>query len=361
MKKVVFVHMYNDRSGSPRVLRDVVCACQEAGIPHELITSKHKNGFLDNLNCKKKELFYARTNNKLITLLYYLISQCHLFLICLGYRNQDVVFYINTMMPFGAALTGKLIGKDVYYHIHETSINPKLLKNILRSVIKLTAKKIIYVSKYLQEVEGFEGKEQFIVYNAIDSDHVINSYLEILKNRNREYFNVLMVCSLKKYKGVNDFIKIASLCKSYSNIRFLLVLNATQDEINEYFKDMAISDNVTIYTRQLDVSIFYLKSDLVLNLSRPNEWVETFGLTIIEALSYSLPVIVPTIGGPAEIVCDGREGYLINSNEHKTIAQTIIRLSEYRNEYITLSMNAMKRASDFGVEMFKKNILKVIN
>ena len=39
------------------------------------------------------------------------------------------------------------------------------------------------------------------------------------------------ICSLKKYKGVDQFVKLAQKMPQY---RFELVLNATFDEINHY-------------------------------------------------------------------------------------------------------------------------------
>ncbi len=62
-------------------------------------------------------------------------------------------FYINTMLPVGAGLVGKFTRKRVYFHIHETSISPLIFKKFLRFLIQRTADKIIFVSKYLKDVE----------------------------------------------------------------------------------------------------------------------------------------------------------------------------------------------------------------
>lgn len=63
-------------------------------------------------------------------------------------------------------------------------------------------------------------------------------------------------------------------------------------------------NNIKILSRQTDVSTFYNKASVVLNLSDKRQFVETFGLTALEAMSAGLPVIVPTEGGIAEIVDD---------------------------------------------------------
>jgi len=353
MKSIISIHLFNDRSGSPKVLSQSISALRKHGLQTELLTSGHTDGFLTNIADKQDILFYRRSENKFVTLIYYLISQLLLFFLCLRYWNKDVIFYINTMMPFGGALAGKMMGKKVYWHIHETSIKPQLLKRFLRFMIGLTADKVIFVSKYLQETEGFPNKKQVTIYNAIESPA---KKFSVKDNKN---FNVLMICSLKKYKGVFEFIELAKLLSSHSTITFTLVLNAEPSGIDDYFKNVSLPSNVTVYPRQHNVGQFYENANLLLNLSRPDEWIESFGLTIIEGMSYGLPVIVPPVGGPMEIVRNNIEGYLISSYEINTIAEKILFLSNNKTEYETLSINSLRRVNDFNEKVFEEKIVNV--
>ena len=63
------------------------------------------------------------------------------------------------------------------------------------------------------------------------------------------------------------------------------------------------------------MSRFYNEAAIVINLTNPKLAVETFGLTPLEAMSAGLPVIVPTVGGIAEMVGDGDNGYKIDVQE----------------------------------------------
>ena len=354
MRKIVFVHLFNDRSGSPKVLSQVIQAVCREGIPVEVLTSGHKNGFLSNMPCPNKEIFYRRSENRALTLIYYLLSQLYLFFACLKYRQQDVTFYINTMMPFGAALAARLFNKPVIYHIHETSIRPALLKRLLRVVINLTARKIIFVSNYLRESEGFKYKSQYVVYNSLEP----NGKCRPVK-RPGERFDVLMICSMKSYKGVWEYLKIA---KEFDNnsITFSLVLNADPAEIDSWFENIAIPFNVTLFPRQTNVAQFYEKASVVLNLSRPDEWIETFGLTVLEGMSHGLPVIVPPVGGPAEIVKDGKEGFLISCYETEEIVKKIKKLESNQELYEFMSSNSKFRADSFDLKSFEKRVVDIV-
>lgn len=352
--KIVFVHLFNDRSGSPKVLSQVINACRNNGIQTELLTSKHKDGFLTDCADNTSYLFYKRSENKLLTLLYYLISQVQLFILCLNYLNKDVVFYINTMMPFAAGVVGRLAGKRVIFHVHETSIKPKSLKRVLRFFIEHTANKVIFVSKYLSKLERFKKPEQTVVYNAVKMP--IN--IEVNKVSNKR-FNVLMVCSLKEYKGVKEFI---TLSQKLNSLEFTLVLNADSEEVDVIFEKWKIQlpKNLKVYSRQSNLNSFYSEASIVLNLSRPDGWIETFGLTIVEAMSYAKPVIVPPVGGPSEIVNHGVEGYCISCYELGRIQEKIQEVAGNSELYSLMSKFALKKSKDFTVEEFEKNILKII-
>ncbi|MBF8742360.1 glycosyltransferase family 4 protein [Pseudomonas guariconensis] len=357
MKTFVFVHLFNDRSGSPKVLAHSIKALHAHGYSIELLTSNHREGFLDNLPGNRRSIFYKRSENKALTLLFYVVSQIFLFFYCFRYIHRDVVFYVNTMMPCGAAVAAYLMRKQVVYHVHETSLRPRILKKTLRAVIQICASKVIFVSKYLSAVERFRSIPQVVVYNALDCVELKNNFRQ---KDGYDKFNVLMVCSLKTYKGVVEFIRLARHMQACEDVFFTLVLNADCEEIESSIMLRDLPHNVAVYSRQVEVSRFYERASLLVNLSRPDEWIETFGLTVLEGMAYHLPVIVPPIGGPAEFVEDGKQGYLISSYETEKLADTIMTLAADRTHYENLARSAYQKASEFDMKNFEKNIIKAV-
>lgn len=356
MKKIIFVHLLNDFSGSPKVLSQVIKTAQKDGYDVELYTGKSENGFLSNLIPNYHVYFYKRFENKYLTLVTFMLSQVSLFVKLLTYKNDDVLIYVNTLLPFGAGLAGKFMKKDVYYHVHETSIQPVVFKNFLRYMLQKTASKVLFVSESLEESEPFRNIPQEVIYNAVS-----NEFLEIASKhqyiyKNDSIFNVLMICSLKAYKGVGEFLTIANLCKDREDIKFTLLLNAEQPEIEIYFNNIEISKNITLVPRQKNVIPFYKSASLMMNLSRVDEWVETFGLTIVEAMAFGVPVIVPPVGGPTEIVRDGIDGYFISSYETQKIAQNIKDLANNEATCLILSENARERVQFFNETIFVDKI-----
>lgn len=341
--KIIFIHLLNDFSGSPKVLSQIVKNYKNKNHDVELFTSKDE-GFLSNIVDKHHNFFYKRFENKFLTLFSYTLSQFHLFFKIL-FSKSDIV-YINTLLPFGAALGAKISGKEVIYHIHETSIRPNILKKFLRYIVSNTASKIIFVSNDLEQKEKFENKKSFVIHNALE-----NSFLKIASkytysHKHENKFIVMMICSLKDYKGIPEFLKIAKKLESHEHISFRLILNSEQNEIDDYFKNKKFK-NIEIFSKQKDLEKFYSSSSLVLNLSRIDDCIETFGLTIVEAMAYGVPVIVPPVGGPIEIVEEDKEGFLISSYDVDKVAKKIEELANDEKLCMNLSSNARKKSFGF--------------
>ncbi len=360
MKKIIAIHLFNDFSGSPLVLSTAIKNFVSEGLEVEVMTSKGGQGFLSNLDDVSYQYFtYHFHQNKFKRLLAMLWSQAVLFFKVLKYWNKDVVVYVNTLLPFGAALAGKVIGKKVVYHIHETTVNPPILKQFLKKIAIICSSEAIYVSRYLMEKEKLASVPSRVVYNCLSNDfveiantHLGNGYLKPHK------FTVLMLCSLKAYKGVNEFVQ---LTENLPELQFVLVLNSSQTAIQNYFQGQPIPCNLVIFPSQKNVHSFYQEAHLVLNLSHPEKWVETFGMTLLEAMSYGLPVIAPPVGGPTELVENGYNGYKIDQRSLDEIAHQIKIIATDKGLYQSLSDNAVGFAKKFNSVEFGNGLMQVVS
>ena len=77
-------------------------------------------------------------------------------------------------------------------------------------------------------------------------------------------------------------------------------------------------------------------------------------------MAFGIPVIVPPVGGPAEIVHEREEGYLISSYEIDKIAKIIMELSESEEKCMAQSKAARKRVEDFREDVFETKIVGLI-
>ena len=168
---------------------------------------------------------------------------------------------------------------------------------------------------------------------------------------------ILMICSMKWYKGVFEFIELANVL---TFCQFRLVLNASEKEIASFFKGRILPENLEILPVQTNVHPHFQWADLVLNLSRPDGWVETFGLTILEAMAYHLPVIVPPIGGITELVENGKNGYKIDCRNPASLSRTAIEILQDNTLYESLQDHAAQKVKNFTEENFVRHSLEIL-
>ena len=344
MKKIVCFHLYNDFSGSPKVLRQVVRGMLEEG--HEVVLVTSRNGILDNSQfiIHNSQLTFRQYNYKfagsgVVTALRYVWVQVYTFFVALGYLfEKDVVFYINTILPVGPAVAGWLMRKRVIYHYHENAMVKGRMYRALAWVMQRVATEIICVSEYqrsfLKRQEGVK-----VVPNALDEEFLARAVVDVEGAFERK--TVLMLGSLKGYKGTKEFVELARRLEQY---RFVLVLNDEQENIDRYFEEngLVVTENLKVYARQEDVVPFYREASVVLNLTDKTQAIETFGLTALEARAFGLPVIVPTVGGIAEMVEDGVNGWKIDVQELDVIAMRIEEMLSDREVYERLCRGCLR-------------------
>ncbi|MFK8104692.1 MAG: glycosyltransferase family 4 protein [Saprospiraceae bacterium] len=356
MEKIVFAHLYNDYSGSPLVLSTVIKGFLNRKTRVELITSTSE-GFLSELDLPKKNNAYRFHQHKFLRLITFLFCQIRMFFQALQYREEQVVFYVNTLLPFGVALAAKLMNKKVVYHLHETSVRPIILKRFLKWVASVTATELVYVSDFLRKEESIKGVTGSVVPNALSKAFLEQASSFQNEQPTQKDFVVLMICSLKAYKGVNEFVALA---KQLPQLQFEMVLNATQPEIDHFFAATKLSTNLSLFPKQANVHPFYQRASLVLNLSHPQLWVETFGMTLLEGMAYGIPAISPPVGGPVELIHSGKNGYQIDQRALPQIIERITQLSTNEQLYQSFSQQARIKAATFNVERMQESLFNLI-
>ena len=399
MRKIVCFHLFNDYSGSPKVLKVVLEGLLQRGCAVDLVTSR--GGVLDNAQCtmhnsqltpsatlvplrqgdniegqqttnnkqqiadnsqlsilspkaqrpsvlnsqlKYRYYDYRFSGSGVVTALRYVWVQMYTFFLALGYWRKDVVFYINTILPVGPAVAGWLMRKRVVYHYHENAMVKSGLYRVLAWVMQRVATEIVCVSEYQRSfLKRQEGGR--VVPNALPEEFVARAVVDVVGAFERK--TVLMLGSLKEYKGTKEFVELAAMLKQYE---FVLVLNEVQENIDAYIEQngLRVPSNLKIYDRQEDVVPFYKEASVVLNLTDKTQAIETFGLTALEAMVFGLPVVVPTVGGIAEMVEDGVNGWKMDVQELDEIAKRIDEMLSDRELYVRLSEGAVEQAKRYS-------------
>lgn len=353
MKKMIAIHLKNDRSGSSLVFRQSLEALADKGLTIHLITVRPDDtpGFLSDI--PGVAYHYIRNydrGNKWRKIFSFLLVQLLIFRKVWELYEPQGSVYINTLLPFGAAWAGRLKRAPITYHLHETAVHPAFLRGFLLRVAQRSASQVIFGSRFVKTQLDFPKSVHHIIHSCLPESFVQEALLHSNYGSRK---TVLMVTSPGNDSGITELLQLAALMPS---TRFELILNATRQERNEYFGLRIIPENVMIYGPQLNLHPFYQRAAVVLNLSNTEHYQETFDISILQAMSYGRPVIVPLAGGANEMVAHGWNGYRISGHYIEQVRNHVEQLLENKPLYADMSCAAQLVASQFKPQVFRQQV-----
>lgn len=342
MRTTVFFHPQNDYTGSTRVLANVI-EKDYVSQNVQIVTLNPSKGFLSELsNVQIVSIYPFLLKGKNVPLISSVLRRIYALILAWYYGKKNQVFYINTIVPSYAAIVGRLLHKQIVYHIHEKFVIRSFGVKLAEYVFNHTRAKRIFVSNFLKnQYESLSGCEEVVIYNTLSKAFLDRVQIRPLEERTRR--QILMITSLFKAKGLDTFVQIARLLP---NLSFRLVISADAQAINDFFSGYEFPQNLELVPKQSDIHTFLYTSDLILNLTNPAYWIETFGMTILEAMVYGIPAIVPNIGGPCELVLNGYNGFCIDVTDVNCIIEAINK-SLSVNLYDYLCVNSLERSKLF--------------
>lgn len=358
---IIFCHLYNDRSGSPGVLNNIIDAIDVYNTDKLLLLGEGGDGILDQASIPTRRFWFKRSNSALLNLINFVRSQISL------YRSlqdlsppSDTVVYVNTLLPIAGAVWGRLNNCKVIVHGHEVSLRPAIFQRMLVALAIYCSDCFVCVSRYQAKALRLRNTTHRVLYNTVSEYIRIASHEFDYTPRRNGVFNILMIASLRDYKGIPEFLRLSDRLQQYHDITMTLVLNADPCEIESYFSTRRIASNITIFGKTRNVGKFIKSADVVLNLSRPSEWIETFGLTLLEAMTLGVPVIAPDVGGPTELIRQGKEGFLMNSANTDELVRRLISIKDNPGRALAMSAAAKKRAEFFSATKFRTNLYNIL-
>lgn len=337
--ETIFVTPANDFTGSTQVMANLLKSMPDKKY---IICENNSLGSLSNINgliiLAPKRIRYRGKNIVILSSVIHLISS---ILLLLKYQKEYRTIYINTIKPYYAAIVGKILRKQIIYHIHEKYVVRTLPVKIYEYVFNHTRAKRIYVSKYLMEQYlRRDDSASEIRYNKLSDEFIDKVSVVPIERRNRD--TVLMISSFSVKKGICNFAKLSKLLP---HLKFILVVISSPQEAAAFAKEMN-SNNLEVYPTQSDIHPFLMRSDIIINMSIPSLWVETFGMTILEGMAYGLPAIVPNVGGPVELVNNGVNGYCVDVTDLNSVADTILKSLD-KSHYYQLSIGSLNMFKNF--------------
>lgn len=274
--------------------------------------------------------------------------------------NKIDVVDTNTAVVFPGAVAAKFCRKKSVWHIREI-IKSRFENKIISLVMRLFSDVIVANSKATGAALRVPQKKVQVVYNAVG-----DAKFDRLIGKDDDKIIVGMAGRINRWKGQKLFVDAAEIvAKQKTNVSFEIAGDVYQGEdfiredLVSYIKEKKLDQTVLLDGLVQDMPSFYRKLDVFV---LPSLQPEPFGLVVIEAMSYGLPVIATNHGGPTEIIENGKEGYLVRYDNANEMAERILELVNDKEKRHSMGLLGQKKKMElFSVPAMVRNMENVFS
>ena len=308
-------------------------------------------GYKNNGIFKKYNIEYATTHTKgniYKKLNFYIINIIKIYF---KLKTYDIVHihtasYWSYRRIFFILLIGKLLSRKIILHIHGGGFYQYLFTSTAfdKYIIKLGFKfsnKIIFLSpERLNDFKKFIPRNKIeIIPNCIAPKLDYKKYI-LIRNKNPK--KILYLGDLIKRKGIYDLLEAIRLL-NYDHNKVVIYLCGIGDygQINSYINKHFINKNVKIlgWVEGNEKTKILQQAYLTILPS----YTENFPMSILESMSYGIPVVASNIGGIPYAVENGKEGLLIPPGEPKLLANALEFIISSKDTWLKMSEESIKK------------------
>lgn len=252
-------------------------------------------------------------------------------------------------------LVVKIHGSDTYFcHLDKRPV--KAINKFLEKRAYLNADGIITVSKFAGELTNtvFDSDRDFsVIPNAID-------YAQFEPSQSTDEKIILYFGTLIRKKGILELPAIFNeVFKKDKQAKLVLIGKDSPDKTSENPSTWQMS--MALFDSEAFQNVAYLGSKPYLEMKNHIQkaslcifpsFAEALPVSWLEAMSMEKPVVASDIGWANEIIDDGKDGFLVNPNEHTKFAAKIVTVLEDVNLQTKLGKAARKKVMEkFSVEI----------
>lgn len=283
--------------------------------------------------------FYLLHRLNPLVLVRYLIMVWSLIRIIQG-KHIDIVHTNSVKAHYVGSIASLLTGKRCFLWMRDDTMN-HFLFNIVRHVVY----RIIFISAYIESIFG-KSANTCVVHNGTEIyiQQISKEERLLLRRKYASDDMPILLCTerLVHWKGVH--ILLEALAQLTNNKYVCLIIGSgkeqrdnAEESLYALQKNLGLNDTVNFLGWRNDIAQFYQIADIFIH---PVITPEPFGLVVIEAMAFGLPVIATDLGGPKEIITQGKNGILITPNDSSALAKQITYLLKSPQERKRIGENA---------------------
>ena len=238
----------------------------------------------------------------------------------------------------------------VYYPIE------KIFSRITDKLITITQEDYdIAKNKFYCPIERIHG-----VGVSSDRYHPISHTEQIeLKNRLGILNKYVILCVGELLPNKNQQMAIyvmKEVIKKYPDAILLLAGNGPEREsLSNLINILSLNKNIKLLGYVTNLNEYQQITDVAISCSKR----EGLPLNIVEAMLTGTPIVASENRGHRELICDGKNGYLVSLNNVNDMSKKVIELLNNKELCNSIKERALKYAENYSVDKVKKELEKI--
>lgn len=254
-------------------------------------------------------------------------------------------------------LMAKMFNKKIIIHLHGGKFHDFYLNSPL--IIKKYISYIFNMSDHFI-VLSEEWRNIILSYNVTTKISVVYNGVKVNKNTynvNSDY--LLYLGRINKDKGVYDLVQaIKELILDIPSIKLILAGIGEEEKLVSLIENYGLNKNIEfigwIHGTEKENLISGAKAFVL------PSYFEAMPMSILESMSYGIPVISTEVGGIPTLIENNREGYLFTAGDISELKNCIRKIYTNHASNLFLSKNSYKKISNkFALEKSNETILEI--
>ena len=247
-------------------------------------------------------------------------------------RPSIVHTFFETSNTWGGLITKLSFGPKLVSSRRDMGVLRLRKHRLAYKLINALSDRVVAVSKEVGrlciEEDRVAAEKVSVVYNGVDLDLVDRCDDHPGAKRNlgldRASHIVTAVANIRRIKGLDVFIRAAAIVRSdFPSAAFVIAGSPNEPqylaELKQLVADLGLQENVLFLGEVEDIFSLLKMSDAFCLLSRS----EGFSNAVLEAMACRLPCVVTRVGGNAEAITDGHNGYLVPAEDPRSAADRL--------------------------------------
>ncbi|MCP4724523.1 MAG: N-acetyl-alpha-D-glucosaminyl L-malate synthase BshA [bacterium] len=184
-----------------------------------------------------------------------------------------------------------------------------------------------------------------VIHNFIDTDEFSRRPNPELKKRiapNGEKI-LVHISNFRPVKRVDEIVRLfARIQKELPSKLMLIGDGPERGKAEQSCRDLGICDHTVFLGKQNAIPDYLSIADLLVCASEN----ESFGMTILEAMSCGVPVVAYKIGGIPEIIRDGKQGYMVPNDDADSFVESCVSILSDDDLHDRMAISGVKRAGN---------------